>query len=303
MLKLFTDTDCDVTPEIAKKYGYDGLISMPYSYGDKEEYPYETFDTYDSHAFYENLRAGNMGKTCAISPEKYTEYFEPHFANGDDILYVHFSPAMSGTFNAMNIALEELKEKYPERKLYTINTKAISALALLLVEEIGTMHQNGATIEEILAWAETEVDKRAIYFYCDDLSFFMKSGRVSNIAGFFGKLLNMHPIIHMDSQGVMNAVAKAQGKVSTLKKMITMIDELQENIQNTHVIIAHTDLPDIAELAHKMLEEKYGKLDVEYVVVNPTVGTHCGPYTVGVAFHAKRRLKQINNKATKIIIR
>lgn len=291
MLKLFTDTDCDVTPEIAREFGYSGLISMPYTFGEEEIYPYETFDTYDAHAFFEILRGGKMGKTSAISPEKYVEYFEPHFAAGDDILYVHFSPAMSGTFNAMNIALSELKEKYPERNLYTINTKAISALALIIVKEIGLMHKNGATLDEMLAWAEKEVDKHAIYFYCDDLSFFMKSGRVSNIAGFFGKLLNMHPIIHMDSQGVMNAMAKAQGKISTLKKMISLIEELQEDIASHRVIIAHTDLPDVAELAHKMLEEKFGKLEVEFVKINPTVGMHCGPYCVGIAFHSKHRYK------------
>ena len=109
MLILFTDTDTDMTPSLAKEYGYH-LISMPYIIDDKVIYPYEDFEEFNYKEFYEMLRKGTIPKTCAVSPTKYIEYFEPFFRNGDDILYVHFSTKLSGTFNAMNIAIEELKE-------------------------------------------------------------------------------------------------------------------------------------------------------------------------------------------------
>ena len=113
MLVLFTDSDCDITPEVAQKYGYQ-LISMPYTVDGKEIYPYIDFEEFNSKEYYDELRKGILPTTSAISPVKYMEYFEPHFAAGNDILYVHFSKAMSGTFNALNLALVELKEKYPE---------------------------------------------------------------------------------------------------------------------------------------------------------------------------------------------
>ena len=171
MLVFFTDTDCDITPEIAKEYGFQ-LISMPYIINEVETKPYEDFDEFDAKSFYNSLRNGVLPKTCAISPRKYIEYFEPHFAQGNDILYVHFSKAMSGTFSSMNIALEELKEKYPERKFYSIDTKAITALSYLIIKEIGKLYKEGKSIEELLAWANENVDKYAIYFYADDLKFF-----------------------------------------------------------------------------------------------------------------------------------
>lgn len=289
MLVLFTDTDTDMTPQEAKKYGYQ-LISMPYVIDEKEIFPYEDFEEFKYHEFYELLRSGVMPKTCAVSPAKYVNYFEPFFARGDDILYVHFSAAMSGTFNAMNLALEELKEKYPERKFYTIDTKGITICSLNIAKEIGDMYKQGKTIDEILAWAEVEVDKFATYYYVDDLKFFKRSGRISGFSAAMGTLLGVHPIIFMDSDGQMKSIAKARGRNATLKKIISYIEELGENINDYRIIIGHTDVLDIALLMKKMIIERFGSdLKIEMVVINPTAGSHCGPEGVGVCFHAKHR--------------
>ena len=138
MFQLFTDTDTDILPSEAKELGYK-LISMPYIIDGVETYPYVDFEEFDYHAFYDTLRGGKLPTTCALSPLQYKEHFEPTFAEGKDILYVHFSAAMSGTFNAMNIAVRELLEKYPERKFYTVDTKAITIGSLNMVKEIGDM--------------------------------------------------------------------------------------------------------------------------------------------------------------------
>ena len=289
MLVFFTDSDCDITPDIAKEYGFE-LISMPYFVNDKEIKPYVDWQDFNSKEFYDMLRGGVIPKTSAISPSKYIEYFEPHFKAGNDIIYVHFSKNMSGTFNAMNLALEELYEKYPERKVYSIDTKAITALSYLIIKEIGKLYKEGKTALELIKWAETEVQKYAIYFYVDDLTFFRQSGRVSGLAGVFGNLLNIHPIIHINSDGIMTNITKARGKNNTINKIIEMIDEIQDNIASHKIIVAHSDAYDIALLVKNKLIEKYGEgLDIEFVVVNPTAGSHCGPNCVGVAFHAKHR--------------
>ena len=203
---------------------------------------------------------------------------------------MHFSAAMSGTFNAMAIAEKELKEKYPERTLYKVDTKGITLGSLNIVKEIGEMYRNGASINEILKWAEVEVDKFAIYFYADDLKFFGKSGRVSKLAAFAGGLLGIKPIIYMGSDGKMTSLSKAAGKKKALAKLKDYVVELAEDIKDHRVIVGHSDALPLAQEFAQMLKAEFGDdLNIEYAVVNPTAGSHCGPNCIGVSFHAKHR--------------
>lgn len=290
MFQLFTDTDTDITPEVANEYGYK-LISMPYSETEgKDVYPYEDFKEFDYKTFYNTLRGGVLPKTFALSPTRYAEYFEPTLKEGKDILYVHFSQAMSGTFDSMRLALQDLKEKYPDRTVYTIDTKGITILSYNIVREIGDLYKKGATINEIMDWAEKEIDKFAVYFYADDLKFFARSGRVSGFSATMGGILGIRPIIRMNSEGVMGSVAKAKGRKGAQKAILEYVANLQENIKDHRVIIGHADAEDLALELERKLKDAYGQdLNTEIVVVNPTAGSHCGPDTVGVCFHAKCR--------------
>lgn len=246
MFQLFTDTDTDITLEEAKKYGYK-LISMPYSTSDeKTVYPYEDYDVFDSKSFYDMLRNGELTKTFAISPRKYIDYFEPILKEGKDILYVHFSKAMSGTFNAMNLAIEELKEKYPERSIYTIDTKGITILSNIIVKEIGDMYLKGKCIEEILEWSNKEVDHFATYFFADNLTFFKRSGRVSNVTATMGNIIGFKPIIYMDDNGTMTNIGKERGRIKAINKLIEYVDLLNVDILSHRVIIGHTDALELA---------------------------------------------------------
>ena len=289
MYTLFTDTDCDITPEIAARYGYK-LISMPYTIEGEQVFPYVSFKEFDYKAFYNRLRKGIIPTTSALSPVEYVNYFEPEFKAGRDILYVHFSAAMTATFNSMRLALEELAEKYPERKLYQIDTKGITLGSYNICLEIGEMYKNGASIEDIQKWAEVEIDKTAFYFYADDLKFFGKSGRVSGFAAFFGNVIGLKPIIYIGNDGKMTTKDKCRGRKNALQKLLQYVIDLEEDIKDHRVTIAHTDALEIAEEFGNMMKAHFGDdLKIEYEVVNPTAGSHCGPNAMGVSFHAKHR--------------
>ena len=289
MLVLFTDTDTDITPAEAEKYGYK-LISMPYSIDGETTYPYVDFETFDAHAFYDRLRGGVLPNTSAISEEQYRSYFEPVFAEGNDILYVHFSRAMTATFDAMDRAVEKLLEEYPERRFHEIDTKGITIGSLNIVLEVGDMYLAGKSVEEILEWSKTEVDKFAVYFFADDLRFFKHSGRVSGLAGTMGTLLGVRPIIHMDENGKMVSVGKEKGRAKAVARLVDTVEQLGDDVKGHRVIVAHTDSPDIAEEVIELLKERLGDgLRIETFDVNPTAGSHCGPNTVGVSFHAIHR--------------
>lgn len=289
MWTYFTDTDTDISPEVAKEYGYK-LISMPYSVDAKVVYPFVDYEKYDFRAFYDMLRSGVLPTTSAISEEEYVKYFEPEFAAGNDIFYIHFSAAMTMTFDNMQKALDRLKAKYPQRKFIGVDTKGITIISYLIVREIGDMLKAGKTPEEIQVWAETEVDHFCQYFFADDLKFFRRSGRVSGIAATMGGLIGIRPIIHMSQEGKMVNIGKEKGRMKALECLVNYVEEYGDDIKNHRFIIGHTDAEDLAQVLEGMLKEKFGDdLKVEYVVTNPTAGSHCGPNGVGVAFHSKHR--------------
>ncbi len=288
MLKIYTDTDTDITPALAAEYGYK-LISMPYSIDAQTTYPYVDFKTFDAHAFYDKLRSGVLPTTSAISKEQYLNYFIRDFAAGNEILYVHFSRAMTNTFDAMDQAIAELKAQYPAARFEDIDTKGITTISYAIVREVGDLVKAGKTLDEILSWAQTEVDKFAMYFFADDLKFFRRSGRVSGLAATMGTLIGVRPLIHMSQEGKMVSVGTAKGRPKAMAYLVDKLGELGDDIQNHRICIGHTDAPEIAKEIGRMIEEKYGPQQIEYVDVNPTAGSHCGPNGVGVCFHAKHR--------------
>ena len=289
MLILYTDTDTDITPAVAAEYGYK-LISMPYSVDAKTVYPYVDFTEFDARSFYDMLRRGVLPTTSAISKERYIEYFEPELAAGNDILYVHFSRAMTITFDAMDQAVAELRAKYPARRFAEIDTKGITTISYAIVRAVGDLIKAGKTLDEVLAWAETEVDHYAMYFYADDLKFFRRSGRVSGLAATMGTLIGIRPIIYMSAEGKMVSCGTEKGRAKAMDRLIREVAELGDNIKGYRFYVGHTDAPELAQDLGRALKERFGQdLNIEYVVCNPTAGSHAGPNGVAVCFHAKHR--------------
>lgn len=263
---------------------------MPYTANGKDVFPYVDFDTFEPKPFYDMLRGGILPTTCALNPEAYKEYFEPEFKKGNDIFYVHFSRAMSATFDFMDAALKELKVKYPERKFYEVDTKFITIGSYNILLEIGELFLKGKSVDYVLDWAKTEVDKFAVYFYADDLKFFRKSGRVTGLAAVMGSILKICPIIYMNSDGVMTSIGKERGRRKALERLVQYVVELGDNVTEHKVIIGHCDAQVAVDTLIEMLQAKFdGKLDIEVIPVNPTAGSHCGPDSLGVCFHAIHR--------------
>ena len=202
------------------------------------------------------LREGSLPTTSAISAQKYEQYFEPEFQAGNDILYVHFSRAMTATFDAMDEAVANLKQKYPERKFYEIDTKGITICSYIICLEIGDQYKAGKTAEEMVEWAGREVDHFATYFFADDLKFFKRSGRVSGLAATMGTLLGVRPIIYMNEEGKMVSKGTVKGRGKAMDKLISYLDELGDDIKSHRVVIGNTDAPELVAEMREMLIEK-----------------------------------------------
>lgn len=288
MLHIFTDTDTDITPKIAALYNID-LISMPYIIDSKIVYPYKDFKEFKAKEFYDLLRSGIVPTTCALNVEEYKNYFEPIFAKGDDIFYIHFSRAMSASFNYMDQAIQELLIKYPNRKFYSLDSKAITIGSYNFVRAILDMLKNNS-LEETIKWGNENVNHFATYFYADDLKFFKKSGRVSGLAATMGSIIGIKPIIYIDENGIMKNVGKEKGRKNAVRHLVECVLNLGDDVKNHRIVIGHTDALELAnELKNELIEKLGNDLNIDIVMVNPTAGSHCGPNGVGVSFFAKHR--------------
>lgn len=288
MLKIFVDSDMDFTPALAEKYGF-GLISMPYCIDGKTIYPYEDGNDVDLHEFYDGLRDGILPTTGGISSEKYKLYFRPEFEKGNDVLYVHFSESMTCTFIAMREAIDELKKEFPDRKFYEIDTKGITIISYNIACEIGDMYLAGKSVEEMLEWANVEVNKFSQYFFADDLKFFRRSGRVSGVSAVMGTMLGIRPIIYMSEDGKMISIGKERGRQKAMDRLLAYVDELGEDVEKHRVIIGHTDSPELAAELENAIKQKFPAAETVTLCTNPTAGSHCGPNGAGICFHSKNR--------------
>lgn len=286
MSVLICDSNCELWYTRAKELGLD-YISMPYTI-DGQEYYYDLGEKTDFKDFYDRVRKGSVPITSALNPENYKEILEPYFAKGEDILYISFSHAMSGTFNQLNTALKELYEKYPDRKCTVFDTNSISLGAGIQVEQAAILKQNGASDEEIINYLKDFTNKVAVYFVVDDLMHLKRGGRLSAAAAFAGTLLGLKPMLTFNAKGGLDVIAKISGKKKAIR---TMADKVINELADTDkpVYLVDADCPADADLLEQMIKEKRPEAKIVRQVVGPVIGTHCGPGTMGVIFAAEKR--------------
>lgn len=288
MSVFFTDTDCELWWTEAEKYDIN-IIGMPYTL-DGVERVYDMGKNTDLKLMYDRMRAGAMPITSALNPQNYVDYFEPVFANGEDILYVHFSDRLSGTFNYMKLALDELKEKYPERKVTLFNTKSICYGAGMQALMAGKMHKEGKSDEEIIEFLEDFSKHIATTFVVDSLTHLKRGGRISATSAVVGGLLNIKPIIKITDEGTLEKYATAKGMKKAILMQIQECAEKIEKMDEYAVCILNADNNEMATFAREQLKERIGEdVKIEELPIGPVIGAHCGPGTIGFVYYAKHR--------------
>lgn len=286
MSVLICDADGELWYTRQEELGID-YIAMPYSYGG-EAYYYDLGKNTDFKKFYKAVRGGEVPKTMALNPQEYVDILEKYFAKGEDVLYVSFSHAMSGTFEHLNTALNQLKEKYPERKCKVFDTKSICLGAGIQMEYAAELKNAGASDEEIISKLNEFTNRVAVYFVVDDLMHLKRGGRLSGAAAFAGTLLSLKPILTIDKKGGLDVYEKIMGKRKSLRKIADkVIEELTGTEFNVYIVDA--DSPDEGDALAKMILEKRPEAKIVRQIVGPVIGAHCGPGTIGVIFVADKR--------------
>lgn len=287
MYKLFCDSNCELWHTTIEELGLE-VIKMPYTLGDKE-YFYDMGKDTDFEGFFKAMREGAVPKTSALNEYAYTEYFEPVLAAGQDIFYITFSHAMSATFNAMNSAIAALKQKYSERTVRTVDTKTISLGAGFIVYYAAQKYRQGATMDELEEYVNELVPHTATYFAVEDLTYLYRGGRVSGVSKVFGNLLNIKPILCFNDEGKIVNIDKQKGFKKAMAALRGYMAEKAEGLDKYKVFVLQADCPEAAKTFVADIKAQFPAADVVVQPVGPVIGSHCGPGTIGLIFHAKER--------------
>lgn len=243
--------------------------------------------------FYEAMANGADTKTSQINMEEFVEYFEPFLQEGKDIIHLTLSSGISGVYNSAMLAKEELAEKYPDRKIYIIDSLAASSGYGLLMDKLADLRDEGMDIDTLAKWAEDNRLKLNHWFFSTDLTFYVKGGRISKAAGAIGGMLNICPLLNVDLEGRLIPRQKIRTKKKVIAAIAEKMKELAENgtDYNGKCYISQSacyeDARAVADLVEAAFPHLNGKVEINSI--GTTIGSHTGPGTVALFFWGQER--------------
>ena len=286
--EILTDSSCNLPEETIDQLGLH-IVSLSYVMEDVEKFSYVKGQKFDHKAFYDALKNKIMAKTSQVTPEQAREVCRPILEAGKDLLYVGFSSGLSGTYNAVRLALDEFKEEFADRKIYYADTLAASAGQMHLVLEACRMRDEGRTIEETHTWLEENKMKLCHFFTVDDLWHLQRGGRLSTGKALVGTLLSVKPILIINNEGKLVPVGKAKGRKKSLDHLLAKMEEKIDPTACNKVYIIHSDALNDAEYLSQQILSKHKGFETHYVYLEPVIGTHTGPGVCSLVFMGKER--------------
>ena len=282
---IFTDSSADLPVQLTQEMGIKVLsLEVIINKGT----PIKNHEV-DLKKFYKKLREKVPVTTSAASIDRFVEFMEPYLEAGRDLLYLGFSAGLSGTYNAGFVAAQDLSERYPDRKILTVDTRCASTGQGLLVYLAAKKKAEGATIEEVRDYAEGLKPNICHWFTVDDLFFLKRGGRVSTATAVMGSMLSIKPVMHVDNKGKLINVAKARGRKASIDMLFDKMKATAIEPETQTCFICHGDcIADAEYLAERMKNElKVPEVIIEYT--GPVIAAHSGPGTLAVFYLGTER--------------
>jgi len=246
--------------------------------------------------FYLKMAEGAETSTSQVNVQEYLDYFDAFLREGQDVLHVCLSTGLSGAYNSACGAAEIVRERYPDRKIYIVDSLAASSGFGLLMDALADRRDEGMDIDTLWAWTEENKLKLNHWFFSTDLSFYVKGGRISKAAGIFGGMLGICPLLDMDGAGRLIPRYKIRGKRKVMQEIVKRMEETAENgrLYNGKCYICHSACYEDALTVATMVQHAFPHLNgkVEIYDVGTTIGSHTGPGTVALFFWGEERKVQ-----------
>lgn len=279
----------------------DSTVDLPKEYLQSKQVPiislsyimdgvtYEEMDGLSHKEFFEKLRAGSLPTTSQINPEQAREALEPFAKEGKDILYIGFSSGLSGSYNSVRMAAEDLKEEYPDINIITIDSLCACMGEGLLLYKALELKEHGMSMEEIAKWVEANKLHICHNVTVDDLNHLHRGGRISKTTAVVGSMIKIKPIIHMSDEGKLVVIGKERGRKKSLVSIVERMEKQMQGYDNDIVMITHGDCIEDAEFVKKQVEERFGIHNVMINGIGSVIGSHTGAGVVAVFFMGDKR--------------
>lgn len=281
---------CDLSNEWVEKRNI-SYIAFNVSL-DGNEYKDDMGKTFSPRDLYIKMAEGSDAKTSQVSTGDYVDYFRKFLDAGKDIVHVSLSSGISGTFQSANIAAEQLREMYPDRKIYIIDSLAASSGYGLLMELAADKRDEGLSADELAKWIEDNKLNVVHWFFSTDLTYYIKGGRISKTAGAIGQVLNICPLLNVDFEGRLTAREKIRTKKKVVKRIVEkMIEDAEGGLEyNGKVFLSDSDI-ELGNEVEALIETTFPRLKgkVARFDIGCTIGSHTGPGTVALFFVGKKR--------------
>jgi DegV family protein with EDD domain len=284
---IVTDATCDLSADIIRDLDI-VVLPMEFILDNKIYSHYPDARHMSFHDFYSSLKMGSMSTTTQINYNTYKSVFSDILNEGKHILYIAFSSGLSGTFNGSRLAINELKEEFPDKKIYSVDSLSASIGEGLLVYLAALKRQEGSSIDELKQWVEEKRFGVCHWFAVDDLEHLKRGGRINGVQASIGNMLNLKPILSVNQEGKLVSITKARGKKKSHNYLLERLKGNGENVEEQVVIVGHAASEDDAiSLKEQILQEKLAK-KVLISNIGPIIGTHTGAGMIAVTFMGKR---------------
>ena len=260
---------------------------------DGREYPDDLGESMSPEELFRHMEQGADTKTSQVSVQEYIGFFEPFLQQGSDILHITLSSGISGTYNSACVAAEEMASRYPDRKIYVVDSLAASSGYGLLIDTMADLRDQGMKIEELREWVLANRLDLHHWFFTTNLKYLIKGGRVSKTAGAIGSLLHICPLMNVDVNGRLTVREKIRGKQVVFRRVVEKMKQHATGgtDYNGKCYICQSLCEEDARTVAELIEKTFPKLDgpVHMFPIGTTIGSHTGPGTIAVFFWGDER--------------
>lgn len=284
--RLITDSTADLTASYLEERNI-GVVCLSYLINGVETR--DELKVESHRKFYAAMRENAVPITAQVASGQFIEYFQPELEKGYDIVYVAFSSGLSGTCQGAQVAAKELKERFPERKIFVCDTLAASMGEGLIVHEAANLRDSGYSAEALYQWLEENKMNMKHWFTVKDLSYLFRGGRCSATSAFVGTLMDIKPVLDVNNEGKLIPRDRVKGRKRSIKAMMEHMREEIVNPDGQTVAISHGDCIEDAEFLASLIREEFKVKDIIINYVGSVIGAHSGPGTLALFFWGNPR--------------